>query len=51
MTLARVLVAVDGSPTRMGSRGVGADLRMVLGSTSTQVAQRSDRPVAIVPGC
>ena len=33
----------------LGSRGIGAYPEQLLGSTSTQVAQRSDRPVTIVP--
>ena len=33
----------------VGSRGLGAHPEMLLGSTSTQVAQRSTRPVVIVP--
>lgn len=33
----------------VGSRGLGGFPEQLLGSTSTQVAQRSRRPVAIVP--
>ncbi|HET9442487.1 MAG TPA: universal stress protein [Acidimicrobiales bacterium] len=33
----------------VGSRGVGTVAELVLGSTSTQVARRSTRPVTIVP--
>jgi nucleotide-binding universal stress UspA family protein len=33
----------------LGSRGLGGYPEQLLGSTSTQVAQRSTRPVAIVP--
>ena len=33
----------------IGSRGLGAYPEQLLGSTSTQVAQRSTRPVTIVP--
>jgi nucleotide-binding universal stress UspA family protein len=34
----------------VGSRGLGGFPEQLLGSTSTQVAQRSTRPVVIVPG-
>jgi nucleotide-binding universal stress UspA family protein len=34
----------------LGSRGLGGYPEALLGSTSTQVAQRSTRPVTIVPG-
>jgi nucleotide-binding universal stress UspA family protein len=34
----------------LGSRGLGGYPELLLGSTSTQVAQRSRRPVTIVPG-
>lgn len=33
----------------VGSRGLGGYPELLLGSTSTQVAQRSTRPVVIVP--
>ncbi len=33
----------------VGSRGLGGYPELLLGSTSTQVAQRSSRPVVIVP--
>lgn len=33
----------------VGSRGLGGYPELLLGSTSTQVAQRSSRPVTIVP--
>lgn len=33
----------------LGSRGLGGYPELLLGSTSTQVAQRSPRPVTIVP--
>jgi nucleotide-binding universal stress UspA family protein len=33
----------------VGSRGLGATPELLLGSTSTQVAQHSRRPVTIVP--
>jgi nucleotide-binding universal stress UspA family protein len=33
----------------VGSRGMSARPELLLGSTSTQVAQRSTRPVVIVP--
>jgi nucleotide-binding universal stress UspA family protein len=33
----------------VGSRGLGGYPQLLLGSTSTQVAQRSHRPVTIVP--
>jgi nucleotide-binding universal stress UspA family protein len=34
----------------VGSRGLGGFPEQLLGSTSTQIAQRSTRPVVIVPG-
>lgn len=33
----------------LGSRGLGGFPQLLLGSTSTQIAQHSSRPVAIVP--
>lgn len=33
----------------VGSRGLGGYPELLLGSTSTQIAQHSDRPVVIVP--
>jgi nucleotide-binding universal stress UspA family protein len=33
----------------VGSRGLGGYPELLLGSTSTQIAQRSSRPVVIVP--
>ena len=33
----------------VGSRGLGGYTDMLLGSTSTQVAQRSSRPVVVIP--
>jgi nucleotide-binding universal stress UspA family protein len=40
---------VDADVLVVGSRGVGAFPQMLLGSTSTQVAQASTRPVVIIP--
>lgn len=34
----------------LGSRGLGGFPEQLLGSTSTQVAQTSNRPVTIIPG-
>ena len=48
-----VLLAVadefDAGLIVVGSRGLGGYPELLLGSTSTQVAQRSTRPVVIVP--
>lgn len=40
---------VDADLIVVGSRGLGGYPDLLLGSTSTQVAQRSNRPVTIVP--
>ena len=49
-----VLLAVadeeDADLIVVGSRGMGGAPELLLGSTSTQIAQHSARPVAIVPG-
>ena len=51
---AEVLLAVadeeDADLVVVGSRGAGSVPALVLGSTSSRVAQRSHRPVTIVPG-
>jgi nucleotide-binding universal stress UspA family protein len=47
-----VLVAADDEDVDLivlGSRGLGGYPELLLGSTSTQVAQHSSRPVTIVP--
>jgi nucleotide-binding universal stress UspA family protein len=41
---------VDADLIVLGSRGLGGYPDALLGSTSTQVAQRSTRPVTIIPG-
>jgi nucleotide-binding universal stress UspA family protein len=41
---------VDADMIVVGSRGFGGFPQMLLGSTSTQLAQHSRRPVLIVPG-
>lgn len=41
---------VDADLVVLGSRGLGGYPELLLGSTSTQVAQQSHRPVAIIPG-
>jgi nucleotide-binding universal stress UspA family protein len=41
---------VDADLVVVGSRGADAHPHGLLGSTSTQISQRSDRPVVIVPG-
>ena len=49
-----VLLAVaeefDAGLIVVGSRGVGGYPELLLGSTSTQVAQHATRPVTIIPG-
>lgn len=40
---------VDADLVVLGSRGLGGYPEQLMGSTSTQVAQRSTRPVVIVP--
>ena len=47
--LLEVADEVDADMVVVGSRGVGAFPQMLLGSTSTQVAQASTRPVIIIP--
>src|SRR5690606_25842978 len=48
-----VLLAVadelDADVAVVGSRGIGDHPELLLGSTSTQVAQRARRPVVVVP--
>jgi nucleotide-binding universal stress UspA family protein len=47
-----VLAAADDADVDLivlGSRGVGQYPEQLLGSTSTQVAQHSTRPVTVVP--
>lgn len=41
---------VDADLVVLGSRGLGGYPDVLLGSTSTQVAQQSTRPVVIIPG-
>ena len=41
---------VDADLLVVGSRGVGGFPGLLLGSTSTQIAQHARRPVVIVPG-
>ena len=41
---------VDADLIVLGSRGLGGSPGVLLGSTSTQVAQQSHRPVTIIPG-
>jgi len=41
---------VDADLVVVGSRGVGGFPGLLLGSTSTQIAQHTRRPVVIVPG-
>jgi nucleotide-binding universal stress UspA family protein len=40
---------VDADVLVVGSRGMGGYPELLLGSTSTQVAQRGSRPVVIIP--
>jgi nucleotide-binding universal stress UspA family protein len=49
-TLLAVADEVDADLIVLGSRGLGGFPDQLLGSTSTQVAQSSRRPVAIIPG-
>jgi nucleotide-binding universal stress UspA family protein len=48
--LLAVAAEVEADLVVLGSRGLGGFPELLLGSTSTQVAQRSPRPVAIIPG-
>ena len=48
--LLRVAENEDADLIVVGSRGLGGYPELLLGSTSTQVAQNSQRPVTIVPG-
>jgi nucleotide-binding universal stress UspA family protein len=48
-TILAVADEADADLIVMGSRGVGVYPEQLLGSTSTQVAQRSTRPVTIIP--
>ena len=47
--LLRTASEVDGDLLVVGSRGVGDRSELLLGSTSTQVSQRSTLPVVVVP--
>jgi nucleotide-binding universal stress UspA family protein len=51
---ARVILALadetDADLIVVGSRGLGGFPELLLGSTSSQVAQHSKRPVVIIPG-
>lgn len=47
--LLAVAEEVDADLIVLGSRGLGGYPELLLGSTSTQVAQHSTRPVTIVP--
>jgi nucleotide-binding universal stress UspA family protein len=49
-TILAVADEADADLIVLGSRGVGVYPEQLLGSTSTQVAQRSTRPVTIIPG-
>jgi nucleotide-binding universal stress UspA family protein len=44
-----VAAEVDADLIVVGSRGLGGYPELLLGSTSTQIAQNADRPVIIVP--
>jgi nucleotide-binding universal stress UspA family protein len=47
--LLEVADEVDADLIAVGSRGLGGFPELLLGSTSTQLAQHSRRPVLIVP--
>jgi nucleotide-binding universal stress UspA family protein len=47
--LPAVAAEVDADLIVVGSRGLGSYPELLLGSTSTQVAQNAHRPVMIVP--
>jgi nucleotide-binding universal stress UspA family protein len=47
--LLEIADAADAELIVVGSRGLGGNPELLLGSTSTQVAQHSHRPVTIVP--
>ena len=49
MVLLDVANELDADLIVVGSRGVGGVPELLLGSTSTQVAQLAHRPVAIIP--